>query len=133
MSGTDEEDGKFDIAIELEPLEAATDPFGNTAAEDDDYFDYTAGRHRKQRVVLWRGEDALLQASNALGHQINVIASQVAAQLSPGRGDGHAVDSVELSFGVKVAADAGKVLGVFTVSAERAVQVKITLKRSGPN
>jgi hypothetical protein len=34
-----------------------------------------------------------------------------------------------VNFGGKVVADAGKVWGVFTVSSERAVQVKVTLKR----
>jgi hypothetical protein len=95
------------------------------------YFDHTSGRHHRQRVVLWRGEDALNQASIALGRQIDTIASQVRDQLSNDESEtGHVVDSVELNFGVKVVADAGKALGVFTVSGERAVQVKVTLKRS---
>jgi Trypsin-co-occurring domain 1 len=127
MSG-DGPDG-FHVAVELESDEQT----GSRDAADarrDDYFDHTSGRHHRQRVVLWRGEDALNQASIALGRQIDMIASQVRNQLSDDEATGHVVDSVELNFGVKVVADAGKAWGVFTVSGERAVQVKVTLKRS---
>jgi hypothetical protein len=125
--------GDFHVAVELESEEPAGDRGGRGGERTDDYLDDTSGRHRRQRVVLWRGEDSLNQASIALGRQIDVITSQVSAQLSQqGVGPGPVVDSVELTFGVKIVADAGKVWGVFTVSHERAVQVKVTLKRSAP-
>ena len=132
MSGEDGSDD-FHVAVEVVSDQAADDAGRRGSGHADDYYDHTSGRHRRERVVLWRGEDSLNQASIALGRQIDVIASQVAAQLDgDGTSTGHAVDSVELSFGVKIMADAGKVWGVFTVSGERAVQVKVTLKRSSP-
>lgn len=125
------EPADFLVAVELESDEPDGDRSGRKAGRTDDYSDRTSGRHHRQRVVLWRGEDSLNQASIALGRQIDVIASQVSAQLSHEvDGPGPVVDSVELNFGVKIVADAGKVWGVFTVSHERAVQVKVTLKRS---
>lgn len=125
--------GDFHVAVEMESTEPGDDIDVPGSGRGGDYFDHTTGRHRRQRVVLWRGPDALNQASIALGRQIDVIASQVMAQLTQGgAGDGHVVDSVELNFGVKIMADAGKVWGVFTVGSERTVQVKLTLKRSIP-
>lgn len=97
------------------------------------------GRHRADRrsVIIEKGGEAVRVAAEAIASQIGLAAQHIAAAIerqapTPPVGGALGLDSVEVSFGVTLAAG---VQALFTTQAESSAMVTITLSRSpaGPD
>ncbi|MGH3943307.1 MAG: hypothetical protein ACRDTG_32720 [Pseudonocardiaceae bacterium] len=109
-------------------------------AEDEEYAP-ASGRHRAPRGgwgvarVTQLGQDALTASARLVGEQVGMVvretlAGMERAELAQATAAGLRASSVQLSFGVKLTAGAGKVIeAVVTAGGEASVQVVVTLDR----
>ncbi len=111
--------------------------------EPDDYEEYApaSGRHQAPRRgwgavrVTQVGQDALNASARLVGRQVGVVVRETLAgmdraDLAEATTAGLRASSVQLSFGVKLTAGAGKVIeAVVTAGGEASVQVVVTLDR----
>jgi len=117
-----------DGAVEVEP------------AEDEEYAQ-ASGRHQAPRRG-WRlarvtqiGQDALSASARLVGEQVGMVVRETLAgmdraELAEATAAGLRTSSVQLSFGVKLTAGAGKAIeAVVTAGGEASVQVVVTLDR----
>lgn len=109
-------------------------------AEDEEYAP-AAGRHRgslrgwRAARVTQLGQDALNASARLVGEQVGLVVRETLtgmdrAELAAATAAGLRASSVELSFGVKLTAGTGQVIGaVVTAGGEASVQVVVTLDR----
>ena len=114
------------------------------AEEPDEEYAPASGRHRAPRQGwVWRvsrvtqlGQDALTASARLVGEQVGMMVRETLAgmervELGHATAAGLRASSVELSFGVKLSAGAGKAIeAVVTAGGEASVQVVVTLDRS---
>ncbi len=105
-------------------------------AEDDEYIpargaDQTSGRWRARVIRI--GQDAVDSAARLVGQQVGAmvretLAGMDQADLAGTTAAGLRASSVQLSFGVKLTAGAGKAIeAVMTAGGEASVQVVVIL------
>lgn len=110
---------------------------------DDEEYTPASGRHRGPRRS-WRagrvtqlGQDALTASARLVGEQVGTVVRETLAGmdragLAATTAAGLRASSVQLSFGVKLTAGAGKAIeAIVTAGGEASVQVVVTLDRPG--
>lgn len=113
---------------------------GEEPDEDEEYAP-ASGRHQA-RQRGWRaarvtqiGQDALTASARLVGQQVGTVVRETLAgmgraELAEATAAGLRASSVQLSFGVKLTAGAGKAIeAVVTAGGEASVQVVVTLDR----
>jgi hypothetical protein len=123
----------FDVGVALVPLADGAPSGPQQSSSVIPGFDETSGRDRMfsgpQRLLVERGEESVRAATEAIATQIALAADRIAATIgdnfsSPPAARSMAVESIEVSFGVTLAAG---VQALFTAQAESSVQVTVTL------
>jgi hypothetical protein len=124
----------FDVGVAVVPLvdDAASGPRQGGSAIPG--YDETSGRGRlfsaQRQFLVERGEESVRAATEAVATQIGIAADRIAATIGDNFGSSPAarsmaVESIEVSFGVTLAAG---VQALFTAQAESSVQVTVTLR-----
>lgn len=107
---------------------------------DDDYApasgtDRSSWRRGRAARVTQVGQDALNAAARLVGQQVGTVVREAlagmdGADLAQATAAGLQASSVQLTFGVKLTAGAGKVIeAIVTAGGEASVQVVVTLNR----
>jgi hypothetical protein len=124
-----------DAAVSVPPRS----PGDGECADDPDYAP-AEGRHRGpgwgQKVVVF-GRDSTQTAGRVVGEQIATVLQLALVGMDeaglPTSGAGLVTSSVQVSFGLKLTAGAGKVIeAVMSAGGEVSVQVVVTLARPVP-
>ncbi|MDQ3151050.1 MAG: hypothetical protein M3R63_04770 [Actinomycetota bacterium] len=110
-----------------------------SASEDEEYAPARGGPRRGWRAarVTQLGQDALTASARLVGEHVGAVVRETVAgmdraELAEVTAAGLRPSSVQLSFGVKLSAGAGKVIeAVVTAGGEASVQVVVTLDRTG--
>jgi hypothetical protein len=143
------ESSQIQLGVLLPPLAAEetssqAGPDLDSEGEDSGYGEASGslGRHINDREsrVAQLGRDVLADAAEAVGRQVCAVVSGVVARIDPVDGTSgldvgtYHVDSLELSFGVRVTLGGGNAIqAFFTASGEATVGVKLVLRPSVPN
>lgn len=135
----DEGPGRADrVGVEL----VVDSGVGEDPDGDDDYApasgkDRSSWRRGRAARVTRVGQDALNSAARLVGQQVGTVVREAlagmdGADLAEATAAGLQASSVQLTFGVKLTAGAGKAIeAIVTAGGEASVQVVVTLNRPG--
>lgn len=130
------------VGVELFASDALASPprSENGYVVDDDDYAPASGRYRApnrgwRRTVTEFGQDAVEAAARAMGKQVGTVLKETlvgmdCVALPVTTCTGFVTSSVQLTFGVKLAIGAGKVVeAVLSADGEASVQIAVTLTR----
>jgi hypothetical protein len=116
-------------SFQSEQLQSAVDADQDTSGTVPGYVETRGGRVSSPRnILVQKGEEAVVAATNAIASQIGSTAARIAnvidERTKPVLSDGVGIDSIEVAFGITLAAG---LTTVFTAQAQSSVVVTITL------
>ena len=142
MSGEDiARAGSYDVGVAIVPViesVAATPDDGQQASGGSvPGYDDVLGRRKtleRPAAQIERGEAAVRAATEAIASQIGITAQRIAEaidqKVAPPTGQNLAIEEVEITFGISLAAG---VQALFTAQAQSSAQVTIRLSRQAAN
>lgn len=142
MSGEDiARAGSYDVGVAIVPIAeiaAATPDDGHHASEGSvPGYDDVLGRRKSLEhpaAQIERGDAAVQAATEAIASQVGITAQRIAEaidqKIAPPSGQNLAIEEVEVTFGISLAAG---VQALFTAQAQSSAQVTIRLSRQAAN